>query len=41
MTSGIWLADNGGVSGELLTLQLERTQTPSKVFLWEGAKHLV
>lgn len=36
MTSGIWLADNCDVSGELLTLQLERNQSPSKVFLWEG-----
>lgn len=36
MTSGIWLADNRCVSGEPLTLQLEHTQTPSKVFLWEG-----
>lgn len=36
MTSGIWLADHCGVSGELLTLELEHTQPASKVFLWEG-----
>lgn len=36
MTSGIWLSDNCGVSEEPLTPQLERAQTPSKVFLREG-----